>query len=80
MKVEVCRHCEGHGEFVIAGSHRHEDSHIKTCTECNGTGRVKTKSFSIQIPYDFDMTEFCRAEKIILEQISSLKKNTENEE
>lgn len=41
--ISVCRNCKGMGETIKCGlrTHNHIDLNIiKTCTECNGSGRV----------------------------------------
>lgn len=70
MEIKFCKTCDGkgtiRGDVVIHNSERH------TCSPCNGTGRVKTGSFSYIVPYDMDSTEIYKVENEIINLIRKL--------
>lgn len=52
-EITICKSCEGSGELTKdIGRGRDFDKINYPCGYCNGTGRVRTVSFNINVPFD----------------------------
>ena len=52
MEVKICYSCKGLGEITkYYGAYYKEIKSVK-CNSCNGTGRILTKSYIYNIPFD----------------------------
>ncbi len=72
MNVVICHSCDGTGETrEDVGTHNSDYVYYK-CTKCNGTGRVKTRSYSYSVPYDMDHDKICKVDSEIINLIRKL--------
>lgn len=50
-QVNLCPNCQGQGTLEVRGRHILDGYEKVTCTRCEGTGRVQTKSYSVDLPF-----------------------------
>ncbi len=74
MKIEICNTCDGCGEVKEYLGGRNNDYEFKTCESCNGTGRVLTREYTIQVPYGFDKDKIYKCDSEIMKLIRKLEK------
>lgn len=68
-QVNLCPNCEGQGTLETRGRDGYEKV---TCSRCAGTGRVVTKSYSIDLPFGKHVDP--KVEEQIFELIKQLAK------
>lgn len=68
MKVNLCPNCEGQGVLRQRLSEGYESV---TCTRCDGTGRVETRTFSFDVPFGKKIENLNEIETQIFELIKS---------
>ena len=74
MDIKICNHCKGTGELrEDIGTHESEYVNY-VCSMCNGTGRVKTRTYSYSVPYDLEDSIINKADSKIIEIIRELQK------
>lgn len=72
MKIEICSKCKGMGVIRHnVGIHENEYEWC-SCINCNGTGRIKTRSYSYSVPFDMDDKEIHKVDAEIIKLIREL--------
>lgn len=72
MEIKICHACKGTGILTRdIGTHNFEYEDY-CCSNCRGTGRIKTRSYSYQVPYDMDDTEIFEIDSEIMSLIRKL--------
>ena len=72
MDIEICKTCGGQGEV----EHRNDynEKELISCSKCNGTGRVLTRTLTYTVPFDSDIQKVYKYDKKIIELIRELEK------
>ena len=73
MRIEICSVCDGTGIIKENEDYRGNWAYVQ-CRKCNGTGRLKTLSYQIAVPFDFDETLIYQTDSKIHDLIRNLKK------
>lgn len=72
MEIKICSACGGTGEKEKdVGTHTSEWK-CYTCSKCNGTGRVKTQTYSYSVPFSMDDNEIYKVDSEIFNLIRKL--------
>jgi Ribonuclease G/E len=72
MEIKICPTCNGEGVITRdVGTHQSEYE-WHTCSKCNGTGRIKTRSYSYSVPFDMDDKEIHKVDAQIIKLIIEL--------
>lgn len=72
MEIKICYNCKGEGTIKCdVGIHQSEYEWY-TCSDCNGTGRIKTDSFSYSVPFDTENEEIYKTNDEIIRLIRKL--------
>lgn len=72
MEIKICPNCGGNGEFVVRERITNEfDNNI--CGKCNGTGRILTRKYTYEVPFDFNKSSLSKADSQIFDIIRNLK-------
>lgn len=71
MKIEICPTCKGDGNIKLTNW----ELDYKTCSVCNGTGRVLTRNYSYVVPFNTDKNKIYKVDSKIIELIRDLEKN-----
>jgi|APGre2960657404_1045060.scaffolds.fasta_scaffold03880_4 uncharacterized protein YbaR (Trm112 family) len=72
MEIKICPKCNGNGEFIVRERITNEFDNV-VCVKCNGTGRVITRSYTYEVPFDFDKDLIRKADSQIFDIIRNLK-------
>ena len=71
MEIKICPNCEGQGTSEI----RSRDGYDKVqCQRCAGSGRVLTKTYTVEIAFGSDVTGFYDADSTIVKTIQNIKR------
>ena len=77
MNIQICNNCKGIGEIrEDVGGYHNSEYEYHVCEGCNGTGRVKTRSYSYSVPFDMDDSKIYKVDAKIIELIRSLNNKT----
>lgn len=72
MEIKICPQCKGMGVIRHnVGIHENEYEWC-SCINCNGTGRIKTDSFSYSVPFDTENEEIYKTNAEIIRLIREL--------
>lgn len=73
MNIIICTSCEGGGKKKIYDDYN--DWSMEKCEKCNGTGRLKTRSYSYHVPFSCPDTSIYNIDARIIDLIRKLEKN-----
>lgn len=72
MEVKICPNCEGQGHTEERET-RSTDHRIVQCQRCYGSGRVLTKTYSVEVPFGCnDLSGFYEADETITKTIRNI--------
>jgi hypothetical protein len=72
MEIKICPNCSGNGELIVRERITNEfDNNV--CGKCNGTGRILTRTYTYEVPFDFNKSSLRKADSQIVDIIRSLK-------
>ena len=69
MEIKLCDSCKGEGEvkeYDFRGYLTHK------CSRCNGTGRIKFKGYTWEVPFDHPEEDLLKADTEIFEILRRL--------
>ena len=69
MEIRLCSNCQGKGTIETRGSEGYD---MQECTRCKGSGRLMTKTYQVELPFNSDMTQFHISERKILDAIKEI--------
>ena len=72
MEIKICSSCKGQGFNVVKD--RQNISDEITCDKCNGTGRLMVRTFTVEVPFDFNKSKLMVACDTIFKTILDLRK------
>lgn len=72
MEIKICKRCEGNGTICEDDGTHSSDYEYNTCSKCNGTGRVKTRSYSYSVPFDMENEKIYKVDGKIIDLIRKL--------
>jgi len=75
MEIKLCKSCVGLGKItkpVMTRGNYYEDF---VCIKCNGTGRIKTRSYSYSVPFNTNDAEIIKLDSKIFDLIRGLENN-----
>lgn len=76
MTIEICKDCSGTGVTKHTTGYHNSDWEERVCTNCKGSGRVKVRVFSYEVPFGVDANTINIYETNILNHIRELEKVT----
>jgi DnaJ-class molecular chaperone len=72
MEIKICKTCNGKGEVMEDVGTHNTEWEIHSCSKCNGTGRIKTRSYSYEVPFDMEDSEIYKVDTEIINLIRKL--------
>lgn len=57
MEIKLCSVCKGEGTITNKIGYHNPDYETVDCKTCNGTGRIMTKTFIVEMPSDTDLRD-----------------------
>jgi len=73
MRVEICDVCNGTGELKFD---TREGYSSEKCKKCNGYGRILTRTYSYQVPFNTNVQLIYPVDSQIIQLINKLEKES----
>lgn len=73
MNVIICKSCKGGGTVEQYRGYRNEYDTVK-CTRCNGTGRLLTRTYTVEFPFGTSTSITYKFDNQIIEWIRLIPK------
>ena len=68
MKIKICEICKGEGELQFLED-RHSGYTTEPCTHCGGTGKVYTRTYKYEVPFNMEKSIIYEYDAKIIEMI-----------
>ena len=77
MDIQICPTRKGEGEVAFREEGHNPDKIYAKCNRCNGSGRILTRNYHIELPYGTDLSEtgYYKLDANIIESILKYKKD-----
>jgi excinuclease UvrABC ATPase subunit len=72
VNIVICNTCKGDGKIDIETYF--QQSELKACPSCKGTGRRIQKQYTLTIPYTEEQSEFRKTDEEIFKLINNAKR------
>lgn len=67
--VKICFYCDGSGKIREDIGYHNSDWISYKCASCNGTGKILRSEFTLDVPYDFNISKLSNIQGQIFEII-----------